>query len=144
MREAHLLDEIRLRPNRPRRAPRPLLIAATVAAAAVAAAPTLALSTSVRQFVGLETSTVPPKLLADKLVVGMTKQQVRRRIGPPTRIVGTCWLYREHAEAGQGYVLNAEKLCFLGDAYVYGWAEFDGRWDYPGTAPAVPTTTSSP
>jgi hypothetical protein len=61
VREAHLLDEIRIEPRQHRSFPRlvprrtRLLVAAAVLAAAVAAVPALAFSTTVRELVGLET-----------------------------------------------------------------------------------------
>jgi hypothetical protein len=151
VREEHLLDEIRLspRPDRPsrRRTPRQivLLAAAAVVAAAVVAAPTLALSSSIREFVGLDSTSTPTSVpplhtLTDRLVYGMTKRQVLRRLGRPTKTVergpaGTCWEYREHVEIGGLGILNAERVCFLGGTYVYRTSEIDGSWDYRDDSP---------
>jgi hypothetical protein len=70
VREDHLLDEIGIerRPQRhlPRLLPgrKRLLVAAAVLVAAVVAAPALAFSTTVREFVGLQKSAPPPFLVA--------------------------------------------------------------------------------
>jgi hypothetical protein len=69
-REAHLLDEIRIEPRPHRSFPRlvqrrtGLLVASGVLAAYVAAAPALAFSTTVRELVGLKTSSSPPVFVA--------------------------------------------------------------------------------
>ena len=155
VREEHLLDEIRLSP-RPyrrsrRRTPRQtvLLAAAAVVAAAVAAAPTLALSSSIREFVGLDWTSAPTPVhlthtLTDRLVYGMTKRQVLRRLGRPTKTVGTCWEYREHVEIERLGILNAERVCFLGGTYVYRTSEIDGSWDYPDDSPPFRPIDSAP
>ena len=70
VREAHLLDEIRIQPRPYRQFPqllsrrRRLLVAAAIVVAAVVAVPALAFSTTVRELVGLKTASSPPFLVA--------------------------------------------------------------------------------
>lgn len=46
------------------------------------------------------------------LVYGLTKQQVRKLVGPPAKIVGDCWRYQVNAVYSDGYAEVADKLCF--------------------------------
>jgi hypothetical protein len=70
VREEHLLDQIRIQPGPHRHLPRllprrgRLLVAAAILVAAVVAAPALAFSTTVREFVGLQKPSPPPFLVA--------------------------------------------------------------------------------
>lgn len=75
-----------------------------------------------------------PKLLTDRLVYGMTKAEVVRRVGKPATTVGACWQYRENTRiwAGQ-HVLNAVRVCFLSGVYSYEYFKMDGAWEYPTT-----------
>lgn len=54
---------------------------------------------------------------SNRVVFGLTKQQVRRLVGPPTKIVGNCWQYQVNAVYSNGYVDTADKLCFFGGRY---------------------------
>jgi len=138
-REAHLLDEIRLaargRPSSRTAAFRGVrLAAAVVVAAAAVSAPALAFSATVRGLVGIGSSSVPHDVFVtgtrtDEVVFGMTRGQVLRRIGPPARKVGPCWLYREHVKIGKAEdgTLSTDSVCFLGGRYAYRYIEIDAR-----------------
>ena len=74
-----------------------------------------------------------------KLVYGMTKQQVLRRVGRPMKVIRwqemPCWQYavNEHVPAsgaGAGYTLNAVAACFLAGRYSLPRYEIDGKWGY--------------
>jgi hypothetical protein len=113
-----------------------VLFAAALVTVAIAAAPALALSTTLRGIVGLGSTPreVPaPEFasLADKLRIGMTKSQVRSRIGTPSRVLGACWQYDEHLTVRED-TLDAERVYFLDGVYLYRYSKVDGCWDYPG------------
>ena len=75
-----------------------------------------------------------PTLVTDRLVYGMTKAEVLRRVGKPTRTVGACWQYRENKSIWNGqHVLNAVRVCFLSGVYSYQYYKMDGAWFYPTT-----------
>lgn len=75
-----------------------------------------------------------PRLVTDEVVYGMSKPEVRRRVGEPTKTVGACWQYNENKliRGGQN-MLNAQRLCFLGGVYSYDYSRIDGKWFYPTT-----------
>jgi hypothetical protein len=52
-----------------------------------------------------------------RLVFGLTKQQVRRLVGPPAKVVGNCWQYDVHAVYSDGYVDTADRVCFFYGRY---------------------------
>jgi hypothetical protein len=80
-----------------------------------------------------------PKLVTQKLIYGMTKAQVVRRVGQPTRTVGACWQYDENLKIRNGEdTVNAERVCFLGGVYSYNYSKMDGTWEYPTTPLVVP------
>lgn len=74
-----------------------------------------------------------------KLVFGMTKQQVRRLVGPPSKVLGRCWLYeinRKFPANGRrtGPVTwNADKVCFEGGQYSERHSRMNGIWDNPSS-----------
>jgi hypothetical protein len=75
-----------------------------------------------------------PTLVTDRLVYGMTKAEVLRRVGKPTRTVGACWQYRENKSIWNGqHVLNALRVCFLSGGSSYQSYKMDGAWFYPTT-----------
>jgi hypothetical protein len=62
------------------------------------------------------------------LVYGMSKAEVLRRVGrQPTTTVGACWQYDENRQIGQ-HTITAERVCFLGGVYSYGYYKMDGQW----------------
>ena len=74
-----------------------------------------------------------------RLVYGMTKQQVLRRVGRPVKIIRwqgmSCWQYtvNEHVPASAvdpGYTLNASAACFLAGRYSVPRYKIDGKWGY--------------
>lgn len=79
---------------------------------------------------------VPPAIARlnanrSKVVFGLTKQQVRHLIGPPTRIVGNCWhypLYEFTFQPGDKPVRTGDGFCFVFG--VYNTHEFwqNGKW----------------
>jgi hypothetical protein len=69
-----------------------------------------------------------------KLVFGMTKQQVRRLVGPPTKTVGRCWEYAINIaypanKNRAAFTWNADRLCFDEGRYSDSHGEFNGVWD---------------
>jgi hypothetical protein len=85
-------------------------------------------------------STVQPRhltLLTDKLVYGMSRQQVQGRIGAPTKVAGGCWEYPENKMNFVGQKINAIRVCFLGNAYSNNYEEIDGKWRVPGSSRIV-------
>ena len=69
-----------------------------------------------------------------KLSFGMTKQQVRRLVGPPTNTVGRCWEYAINVaypakQNRAAFTWNADRLCFDGGRYSESHGEFNGVWD---------------
>ena len=71
---------------------------------------------------------------SQKLVFGMTKQQVRRIVGPPTKTVGRCWQYEINVEypanKNRGdFIWNADRVCFLGGQYSDTHGELNGKWN---------------
>ena len=66
------------------------------------------------------------------LAFGMTKKQVLRIVGPPTRTVGNCWQYRINQYVSQGgdhSTFEADRLCFLAGKYSEQHTRVNGRWD---------------
>jgi hypothetical protein len=85
-------------------------------------------------------SAVQPRhltLIPDKLVYGMTKQQVRQRVGAPEMVAGGCWQYRENVKNFVGQTINAVRVCFLGNAYSNDYKEIDGKWRDPSSTKLV-------
>ena len=78
------------------------------------------------------------------LSLGLSKQQVERSLGSPTKVVGNCWQYtvneRTYRISGgkkkfDGGTWNAERLCFGwpgGGELTSKQAEVDGKWQSPG------------
>lgn len=67
------------------------------------------------------------------VVFGMTRAQVRKLVGPPTKVVGSCWQYQINEYTsfhGQHSTFNADRLCFLEGKYSDYHSEVNGRWDY--------------
>ena len=100
------------------------------------------LSAGSSQGIGSRASATP---MLDKLTsvpLGTTKQQVRRRLGAPTKIVGKCWQYAVNEETyeihgGRRYnagMWNAERLCFgwPGGILASTESEINGTWYGPG------------
>jgi hypothetical protein len=74
-----------------------------------------------------------------QLVYGLSRQQVLRKVGQPTKTLGNCWEYRLNVEIRDGQnMLNALRLCFEGGGYSYQYSEIDGKWFYP-TDPLTPS-----
>jgi hypothetical protein len=76
-----------------------------------------------------------------KLTFGMTKQQVLRLVGPPTKSVGRCWQYDINVEYPANgkradFVWNADRMCFDGGRYSDLHEEMNGRWDHRAPFPA--------
>jgi hypothetical protein len=70
-------------------------VAAVVVAAVVLVAPALALSTTLRNLVGLGTAP------SHQLYYGMTPKQVQKKAGRPRTKAGACWYYLEvHGTVG--------------------------------------------
>jgi hypothetical protein len=68
-----------------------------------------------------------------KVIFGMTKAQVEKFVGPPTRIVKNCWQYRVNRFSsfnGQHSTWNADRLCFYEGKYSESHSETNGTWDY--------------
>lgn len=114
-----------------------------IAVAAVAAAGFLLLRPT--QHTGPASSAGPthaaaPTFVTDKLVYGITKAEVVRRVGNPTKTVGACWQYDENEKIRGGQnTLNAQRVCFLAGIYSYDYSEIDGKWFYPTTPLEVPS-----
>ncbi len=112
-REEHLLDEIRIERRPQRHLPRllpgrgRLLVAAAVLVAAIVAAPALAFSTTVREFVGLTKPSPPPFLVATiTSVVGHKHQAVP--------MVTVTFTVGEHGKSvGTGVPLASEFFVFV-------------------------------
>lgn len=80
------------------------------------------------------TRPAPPRFVTEKIVYGMSKAEVRRRIGEPTKAVGACWQYDENEPIRNGQnMLDAQRVCFLGGVYSYDYSRIDGKWFYPTT-----------
>lgn len=80
-----------------------------------------------------------PTFVTDKIIYGMTKAEVVRRIGNPTKTVGPCWQYDENEKIRNGEnFLNAQRVCFLSGAYSYDYSEIDGTWNYPSNSFKLP------
>jgi hypothetical protein len=73
-----------------------------------------------------------------KLVFGMTKQQVRRAVGPPEKVVGRCWQYRVNRVMPNHALWNADRVCFDGGSYSDLNFESNGVWD---PKPSIPVFT---
>ena len=85
-------------------------------------------------------SSVQPRhltLIPDKLVYGMSKQQVRDRVGAPDKVAGGCWQYRENVKNFVGQTINAVRVCFLGNAYSNDYRQIDGKWRDPSSTKIV-------
>jgi hypothetical protein len=81
-----------------------------------------------------------PMFVTDRIVYGMTKAEVLRRIGPPTQSVGPCWQYDENEKIRGGEnTLDAQRVCFLSGIYSYDYPKVDGRWNDPTTPLKVPS-----
>jgi hypothetical protein len=76
-------------------------------------------------------------LVTDKLVYGMSRQQVQGRIGAPTSVAGGCWEYAENKMNFVGQKINAVRVCFLGNAYSNDYKEIDGKWRDPSSTKIV-------
>lgn len=99
---------------------------------------------------GIGKGGVPSTPIHDKifsLSFGITKKQVLRRLGPPTKIVGNCWQYTVNEASytlQQGKVFidgveNADRLCFsFGDMYTSNRTELNGRWLPPPGRATLP------
>ncbi len=72
----------------------------------------------------------------------MTKQQVLRHIGNPTRKVrdhgADCWQYAEN-RTFRGGTENAVRICFLSGVYSLDWEQINGKWIYTLPKYAAPT-----
>jgi hypothetical protein len=77
------------------------------------------------------------KLIPDKLIYGMTRQQVLRRIGRPETIAGNCWQYPENLKNFVGQTVNAVRLCFESNMYSNDYMELDGKWRNPTSSRIV-------
>ena len=78
-------------------------------------------------------------LVTQKIVYGMTKAEVLRRIGKPVKTAGACWQYTENKSIWDGqHIINAERVCFLSGIYSYDYSKMDGEWNYPTTPLTVP------
>lgn len=72
-----------------------------------------------------------------KLTFGMTKQQVRRLVGPPSKVFGRCWLYRinrkfpANGRRTGDVTWNADKVCFEAGQYSERHTQLNGIWDHP-------------
>jgi hypothetical protein len=68
-----------------------------------------------------------------KVIFGMTKAQVEKIVGPPTRVTGSCWQYRVNQFSsfrGSSSTWNAARLCFYEGKYSESHTETNGIWDY--------------
>jgi hypothetical protein len=73
-----------------------------------------------------------PTFVTQKIIYGMSKAVVLRRIGKPAKIVGACWQYDENEKIrGGANFLNAERVCFLSAIYSYSYSEVDDHWNNP-------------
>lgn len=74
-----------------------------------------------------------------KVVFGMTPRQVRHLVGPPTKIVGTCWQYPPYQSAfrGRTYV-SADRLCFYAGRYSTNEFWLNGKWEVSCAAGVCP------
>jgi hypothetical protein len=71
-------------------------------------------------------------LVTQQIVYGMTKADVLRKIGKPTKTVGACWQYTENKSIWDGeHIINADRVCFLSGVYSYQYSKMDGEWNYP-------------
>lgn len=79
------------------------------------------------------------------LVYGMTKQQVLRAVGRPTKILRdpegfTCWQYnvnKTYPNGARSVTLNAVRVCFTYGVYNTYHLEYDGQWQGYGPPPTV-------
>jgi hypothetical protein len=78
------------------------------------------------------------------LAYGLTKQQVRHRLGRPEKVAGQCWQYPEHIKNFVGGTFNAVRLCFYANQYQVWFLELDGLWRYAegGTNDVIAPPTS--
>ena|SRR5581483_8728873 len=64
------------------------------------------------------------------LPYGLTKQQVRRLVGPPTKIANNCWQYPVHEVYSDGYTEKTDKLCFYDGRYTQKYIQgSSGVWN---------------
>jgi hypothetical protein len=115
VREEHLLDRIRIEPRPHRRFPQLFpgrkrsLLAAAIVVSAVAAAPALAFSTTVRELVGLKETSSPPFLVAT--ITGVT---VHKPHSPALATVTVTFTVGEHGKSpGTGVPPGSDFELFL-------------------------------
>ena len=78
-----------------------------------------------------------------KVIFGMTKTQMRKLVGPPTKVVGSCWEYRLDeaiSEFGQTNVVNADRDCFYEGRYAVQYTKWNGTWQDASGNPATNPT----
>ena len=64
-----------------------------------------------------------------KVIFGMTHQEVRQLVGPPTKIVGTCWQYPPYQSTFRGRTYtSADRLCFYAGRYSTNEFWLNGKW----------------
>lgn len=61
-----------------------------------------------------------------RLSFGLTKQQVRRLVGPPAKIARNCWQYPVHRVDSNGYSEKTDKLCFYDGRYSQKYIQGNG------------------
>lgn len=80
---------------------------------------------------------------SNKLIFGMTRGQVLRLVGSPTKSVGSCWQYRLDelvSEFGKSTTDDAERVCFYGGHYADQYTHSQGKW-FDSNGKAVPSPT---
>lgn len=71
---------------------------------------------------------------SNHLPFGLTKQQVRRLVGPPDKALRyqalLCWQYQVNAVNSdrKSFVHNADRLCFLYGRYSQKYWQWNGAW----------------
>ncbi|HZP73762.1 MAG TPA: hypothetical protein VFA97_10340 [Gaiellaceae bacterium] len=69
-----------------------------------------------------------------RLVFGLTRQQVRRLVGTPEKVLRyqglLCWQYQVNAVWSTGYVDKADRLCFEAGSYTQRFIQgAGGAWN---------------
>lgn len=80
-------------------------------------------------------SAVTPKhitLITDNLPYGLSRTQMRARLGAPEKVAGSCWQYHVGVKNFAGGMMNAQRLCFTSNMYDINYIEIDGKWRAPG------------
>jgi hypothetical protein len=76
-----------------------------------------------------------------KLTYGMTRQQIRHLVGPPAKVIGSCWRYPRYTVTGLGKTYTtADGLCFYDGHYSSQQFWMNGKWEVMTSKGAAPVS----